>query len=159
MTTNIHGKTKKQPDLFDTGYAEMHCDGASSGNPGNSGIGVVINISEKDAGFLGTKESHRISEYIGLATNNVAEYSALLRGLETARSLGIRKINIFLDSELLVKQINGIYKVKHSNLIPLWTKAKSILKDFDHYIVKHVPRELNKEADSLAARAAKIGRE
>ncbi|RJQ54641.1 MAG: reverse transcriptase-like protein [Nitrospiraceae bacterium] len=127
--------------------AEMYCDGASSGNPGPSGIGVVINpAGDKD-------RSRRISEYIGTATNNVAEYSALLKGLETARSLGIQEIRIFMDSELLVRQINGIYRVRNMNLMPLWVRAMNILKGFAHYTVRHVPREMNKEADSLARRA------
>ena len=149
------GKIQKkeiQPGLFDTGYAEMHCDGAASGNPGPSGIGVVINIVGEDAG-PGKDRSHRISEYIGIATNNVAEYSALLKGLETARALGIQNIRIFMDSELLARQINGIYRVKNENLIPLWRRAMDILKEFSDYAVTHVPREMNKEADSLARHA------
>lgn len=155
-----------QPDLFDTGYsssdkkaqkiyAVMHCDGASSGNPGSSGIGVVIDIADKDIQCEGDKETFRISEYIGIATNNVAEYSALLKGLKKARSLGVTNIKIFLDSELLVRQINGIYKVKNENLIPLWVQATNILKDFDDYKVAHVRREMNKEADSLARQGVK----
>lgn len=148
-----HHLEKHQPDLFDNEYAEMHCDGASSGNPGPSGIGVFINIAGKDAGHHGKDHCYRISEYIGNATNNVAEYHALLKGLEAVRSLGIDNIKIFLDSELLVRQINGIYRVKNKNLIPLWVKVMKILKEFSHYIVSHVPREMNKEADSLARRA------
>ena len=144
-----------QQNLFAVGNAEMYCDGASSGNPGDSGIGVVINVSHKDAGQSGKEESHCISEYIGTATNNVAEYSALLRGLEEAKSLGIRHIDIYMDYELIVKQIKGIYRVKNENLLPLWIKAKSLLKEFAHYSVTHVPREMNKEADSLATRAVK----
>lgn len=142
-----------QPNLFDTGYAEMYCDGASSGNPGPSGIGIVINIMSNDSGQLGKDKKYSISEYIGTATNNVAEYSALLKGLEAARSLGIRNIKIFMDSELLVRQINGIYRVKNEKLIPLWIRAMKALKEFSHYIVTHVPREMNKEADSLARRS------
>lgn len=140
-----------------TGYAVMYCDGASSGNPGHSGIGVVITLTGEDAGILGTNKQHDISEYIGEATNNVAEYSALIKGLETARELGIRKIKVYLDSELLVRQMNGIYKVKNKNLISLWKKAKDILKDFDICKISHVRRELNKEADALA-RKASLGR-
>jgi ribonuclease HI len=149
MTNNIQ-ENEIQQHLFDAGYAEMYSDGASSGNPGPSGIGVVINLT---GGYSGHK-CHRISEYIGIATNNVAEYSALLKGLETARSLGIQHINIYMDSELLVRQIKGIYRVKNANLIPLWKNAMDILKDFSDYSVTHVPREMNKEADYLARRAA-----
>ena len=155
-----------QADLFDSEYssidkkiqktyAVMYCDGASSGNPGNSGIGVVIDLSGNDADPGAEKEIYRISEFIGIATNNVAEYSALLKGLQKARSLGVNNIEIFLDSELLVRQINGIYKVKNKNLIPLWVKAMNLLRDFDEYKVVHVRREMNKEADSLATQAVK----
>lgn len=131
----------------------MHCDGASSGNPGPSGTGVVIKLVGQNPGYHGKDMIHRISEYIGTATNNVAEYSALLIGLETARSLGIQDIRIFMDSELLVRQLNGIYRVKNKNLIALWIKAMNLLKEFSHYTVVHIPREMNKEADSLARRA------
>ncbi|MBI5741379.1 MAG: ribonuclease HI family protein [Nitrospirae bacterium] len=148
-----------QPDLFDAVYAEMYCDGASSGNPGPSGIGVVINIASRDKRLTGKDGSHRISEYIGIATNNVAEYSALLKGLETAMSLGIKNIKIFMDSELMARQINGIYRVKNEKLIPLWTRAMKILREFSHYDVSHIPREMNMEADSLARRAVSAGRE
>jgi ribonuclease HI len=151
MKKNLHGK--QQQNLFDTGYAEMYCDGASSGNPGPSGIGVVINFPGEGSVVPGKETSHRISEYIGIATNNVAEYSAFLKGLETARSLGIQDIRIFMDSELLARQINGVYRVKNKNLIPLWIDAINMLKEFSHYSVEHIPREMNKEADSLARRA------
>ncbi len=154
-----------QQDLFETpsesrlqtGYAVMYCDGASSGNPGHSGIGVVITLTDEDAGILGTDKQHDISEYIGEATNNVAEYSALIVGLQTARELGIKKIKVYLDSELLVRQMSGVYKVKNKNLISLWKKAKDIYKDFDSCKISHVRRELNKDADALA-RKASLGR-
>jgi ribonuclease HI len=152
MTTDFNDEF--QQNLFDAGYAEMFCDGASSGNPGPSGIGVVINLNDEEFRRLGNNRSYRISEYIGVATNNVAEYSALLTGLEKLKSLGIKKTRVFVDSELLARQINGIYRVKHANLIPLWTKTMNILKSFSHYTVTHIPREMNKEADSLARRAA-----
>ncbi|MEN8262470.1 MAG: ribonuclease HI family protein [Nitrospirota bacterium] len=144
-------------NMQQTGYAVMYCDGASSGNPGHSGIGVSITLTDEDAGILGTDKQHDISEYIGEATNNVAEYSALIKGLETARELGIRKIKVYLDSELLVRQMSGVYKVKNKNLISLWKKAKDILKDFDSCNISHVRRELNKDADALA-RKASLGR-
>jgi len=150
----IDPRDELQQKLFDTGDAEMFCDGASSGNPGPSGIGVVINLNDEEAVRLGKNRTYRISEYIGEATNNVAEYTALLRGLEKLEILGIKKIRIFVDSELLAKQINGIYRVKHTNLIPLWTMTMNILKGFSDYSLTHIPREMNKEADSLARRAA-----
>jgi len=149
--------------------AKIYCDGASSGNPGPSGIGIII-VSQKlqvtsnesevtpDLELRVSNlqpETYRISQYIGMATNNIAEYSALIRGLEKAISLGLRRIEIFLDSELLVRQIKGVYKVKSNNLNALWERAQNLLKKFDNYRVIHIPRELNKDADSLAKKAIK----
>ncbi len=134
----------------------MYCDGACSGNPGRAGIGVVINPAGGKTGHAGKSRECRISEYIGIATNNIAEYSALIKGLEAARSMGIRKIKIFLDSELLVKQINGVYRVRNERLIPLFNRAKGILKEFESCKITHIRREKNKEADLLARQA--VGR-
>ncbi len=162
MKGKINNKgTISQPSLFEientrsgsktqSRCSVMYCDGASSGNPGKSGIGVVISLADKDTQYADGREKYTISEYIGIATNNIAEYTALLKGLEKAASLGIRKIKIFLDSELLVRQINGIYKVKNKKLMSLWLQVNNILKEFDYYKISHVRRELNSEADSLA---------
>ncbi len=139
---------KKEDNGF-ISEAKIYCDGASSGNPGHAGIGVVIQVR----GHL--HKDYKISEYIGIATNNVAEYSALIRGLEEARSLGLKKIEIFLDSELLVRQIKGVYRISSANLKPLWQKSKNMLREFDNYRMTHVPRELNKEADLLAKKSIK----
>ena len=149
--------------------ARIYCDGASSGNPGHAGIGVVIIrqklqvASHKSQVASDLKpetcnlkpETYRISEYIGITTNNVAEYSALIRGLEEAMSLGLKKVEIFLDSELLVKQIKGEYRIRNMNLKPLWQKTKNILGQFKEYRLFHVPRELNRDADRLARKAIK----
>ena len=170
MTEKKQNKAASQPGLFDIGttplktsgpkgYSTMFCDGACSGNPGDSGIGVAINLSDEDVVALNKDKSYSISEYIGTATNNIAEYSALIRGLEKAGSLGIKRIKVFLDSELVVKQLKGIYKVKHKNLIPLWQQAKDLLKNFDSCKVAHVPRDMNTEADSLARKGVKKGRQ
>ncbi len=144
----LFDNTDKASDKTLKGPAVMYCDGACSGNPGKSGIGVVISLAEED-------ETYRISEYIGIATNNIAEYSAFIKGLEKAAHIGIRKIEVYLDSELLVRQINGIYKVRNNNLIPLFNQAKKLLKNFDSYSITHVRREFNREADSLATRAVR----
>lgn len=167
---NCRKQNDAQADLFETANspsrvkpgktcAVMHCDGACSGNPGRSGIGVVINIVDDDTQYGECSDTHTLSEYIGIATNNIAEYTALIRGVEKARSLGVDRIKIFLDSELLERQINGIYKVKNENLMPLWMQAMKLLKEFEEYSVVHVRREKNKEADSLARQAVKNIRE
>ena len=167
MPGNSHKQENKyQQDLFEAvdvsdnsrdqkHYAVMNCDGASSGNPGEAGIGVVIQLSDEDARRMNLKKTYTISASIGIATNNVAEYSALIKGLEKAKSLGLKKIKIFLDSELLVRQLLGIYKVKNKNLIPLWIKAKNILTCFDKYTIDHVRRGKNAEADELARQGVK----
>lgn len=124
----------------------LYTDGASSGNPGASGIGAVIKTEGKRI---------EISEYIGRATNNAAEYTALLRGLEKAKDLGLNRLDIHLDSELLVKQIKGEYAVKSESLKVLYNKVISLLKTFRSYSIKHVPREENADADRLAKKAIK----
>lgn len=154
------GDRSLQPELFqidasarrnDQGRtAVMHCDGASSGNPGDSGIGVVIYPAEDDFRIREEDEPVRISEYIGIATNNIAEYTALIRGMRKALQTGVTRIRILLDSELLVRQITGIYKVRNSKLLPLWNEAMQLLKQFDEWSINHIPREANGEADSLA---------
>jgi ribonuclease HI len=140
----MQNKPSTEAEVID---AEVYCDGASSGNPGHAGIGVVIRLANR------THREYRFSEYIGVATNNVAEYSALLTGLKEAKSLGLKRIGVFLDSELLVKQLNGDYKVKNIKLRQLWTEARDILKHFEHYTFRHIRRELNKEADLLAKKS------
>lgn len=144
---------EKQPHDRQTasssGYseAEIYCDGACSGNPGRSGIGVVIL-------FHGKKEKElRISEYIGEATNNIAEYTSLLKGLTEADSSGVKKVRVFMDSELVVKQIKGEYKVRNENLKHLWVKAMKLINKLEEFKISHVRRELNGEADSLARSA------
>ena len=129
--------------------AKIYCDGASCGNPGHAGMGVIIQIRG------GSPKGYKISEYIGITTNNVAEYSALIRGLVEAQSLGLKKIEVFLDSELLVKQITGVYKIRSPHLRPLWEKSKHILEQFDNYRISHVQREFNREADVLAKNSIK----
>jgi ribonuclease HI len=124
--------------------AVIHTDGASSGNPGPSGIGVVIEIG---------KEHYEFSSYIGNTTNNVAEYSALIRGLEEARELGATEVDAFMDSELICKQLNGEYKVKHPGLLPLYQRATQLVASFNRVAFSHVPRNENKRADALSKKA------
>ncbi|MBA4348418.1 MAG: ribonuclease H [Thermodesulfovibrio sp.] len=124
--------------------ALLFCDGASSGNPGDSGIGVVLLIDEKRFKF---------SEYIGKATNNIAEYKALIKGLREAKRHGAATVAIYADSELMVKHISGEYRVKSANLINLYEQAVSLLKEFKVFTIIHIPREKNAEADELAKSA------
>lgn len=121
-------------------------DGACSGNPGDASIGVVI----KDKRHI---YQETISQYIGLATNNVAEYRALLMALKRAKELGGEKFFVKSDSELLVKQIKGVYKVKNDALKELNYQAQSFIKNFTFFSIEHVAREYNKEADKLAKQA------
>ena len=124
----------------------LHTDGCCRGNPGPAGIGVVIKDPHK-------KILKELSEYIGEATNNIAEYSALIRGLEAAGDLGAEDVKVFMDSELVVKQLSGEYRVKDYKMKELFRQALEVLKDFKSFEIKHIDRSKNKEADSLANRA------
>jgi ribonuclease HI len=126
-------------------WTRVHVDGGSRGNPGPAGVGVVI--IRPDGRVM-----ERIHRYIGEATNNVAEYHALLLALERAQSLGCTDLEVYSDSELLVRQIQGRYQVKNAGLRPLFTKAKERIAGFRHFRIQHVPREQNMEADALANR-------
>lgn len=118
-------------------------DGAARGNPGHAGCGAVI----LDGNGTVVKE---LSRYLGHATNNVAEYEALLMGLEALFQLGKRRIRVQSDSQLLVRQLNGEYRVKDEKLKVLFQRAVTLLRQFEVYRILHVPREMNKLADRLA---------
>lgn len=120
----------------------VYVDGAARGNPGPAGIGVLIK--------KGKETLLESSDYIGKATNNVAEYLALIRGLEEALILGATETEFYSDSELLVKQINQEYKVKNEGLAPLHHHAKSLISKFKKFSIAHTEREENKRADKLA---------
>ncbi len=124
--------------------AVIHTDGASKGNPGEAGIGIVITINGK---------TYEISKYIGRTTNNVAEYKALTIALKETRELKADIVEIYMDSELIVKQIMGIYKVKTEHLYPLYSEVRNLLSEFRDYTIQHIPRKENKRADSLANKA------
>jgi len=121
-------------------------DGASRGNPGPSAIGIVI----KDAKGKVLKE---IGEYIGEFTNNVAEYRALLRALEEANTMGAGSVEVRSDSDLLVSQLQGSYKVKSPDLGPLYLDAIRLLRGFSRYTVTKIPRGENAAADAMANRS------
>ncbi|MHB8170910.1 MAG: reverse transcriptase-like protein [Thermincolia bacterium] len=122
---------------------KVFTDGASRGNPGEAGIGVAI--YGQDSEIL-----VEIGEYIGVATNNVAEYTAMIRGLQAAKKLGGGKVEIYADSELMIKQMKGLYKVKNEGLQPLYRQAQALCQELDGCTFTHVPREKNKRADALA---------
>jgi len=117
-------------------------DGGARGNPGPAAVAAVA--TEPDGSVLGER-----SAYIGEATNNVAEYRAVLLGLELARSLGARSIEVVNDSELVARQIGGQYKVKHAGLRPLFLETMKALREFDRWSVRNVRREENERADEL----------
>jgi len=123
----------------------IHTDGGSRGNPGKAGIGVVI---EKDDG-----NKEQIYKYIGMTTNNIAEYTALKEALMRAEDLGEKHVSVIMDSELVVKQIKGEYRVKNEGLKPLYKDIKNIIREFDYFEIRHVMRKDNKEADKLANKA------
>jgi ribonuclease HI len=128
------------------GFWHLHCDGASRGNPGPAGAGMVLHDPQ---GRLQVRKGR----YLGKTTNNVAEYQALLLGLAEARKLAVKKLRVLADSELMVKQLNGRYRVKSPHLLPLWRQALQILEQFEAYAVIHVPREKNRLADEVANQA------
>ena len=128
----------------------IHIDGASRGNPGPSAAGVVICDSQE-------RPIERLGRLIGPGTNNVAEYRALLLALERAGEMGAKRIALRADSQLLVRQVNGDYKVKSPRLAPLAQEAKRRLADFDHWEIAHVSRDENAAADELANRALDSG--
>ena len=121
----------------------LYADGASRGNPGPASIGAVLYDPNGDTVI-------EVSEVIGEATNNVAEYRALIAGLEAALGLGVTRIQVRLDSLLLVRQIRGEYRVKAVGLQPLYRRVRSQVSRFDGFWIEHVRRERNTVADGLA---------
>lgn len=136
-------KPKIQNSKSEADNVIIHTDGCSKGNPGEAGIGIVFSDGAGDA-------FRKIYKYIGETTNNVAEYTALITALEEARKQGLKKIVILSDSELMVKQVNGQYKVKDVNLKKLNERVKELWKHFDNASIRHIPREQNVEADALS---------
>lgn len=124
----------------------MNVDGGARGNPGPAAVAAVA--ATVDGDVLGER-----SEYIGEATNNIAEYRALLLGLELAHELGAGEVELINDSELVSRQIGGEYKVKHAGLKPLFLEAMRTLRGFDAWSVRSVRREHNERADALVNQA------
>ncbi len=121
---------------------EIYCDGGSRGNPGPAAYGAII---EDESG----RRIATLSHFLGKSTNNVAEYSGLLAAVKRASEMGIKKVKIRMDSELIVRQLTGRYRVKNANLKPLYADCMNYLRSFDKWVVEHIPREENTEADQL----------
>jgi len=126
---------------------EIYIDGASKGNPGPSGIGVVI--------CQDGQTIKNIASYIGNATNNIAEYTALIYGLREGLLLKAENITVRTDSQLLYRQLKKIYKIKNPNILGLYHQATHLISAFEEFSVSHIPREKNKGADKLANQAVK----
>jgi len=124
----------------------LHIDGASRGNPGEAGFGIHVTTPEG-------AELAQLYGYLGPASNNVAEYQALLHGLRYALARGARRVHVFSDSELVVRQMSGAYRVKHPAMVPLHREAQALRSRFEEFRLAHVRREQNKDADRLANRA------
>ena len=124
----------------------VHVDGGARGNPGPAAAGAVVSTPAGDV-------IADASETIGVATNNVAEYRGLLLGLRTAREMGASEVEVVNDSELVAKQVNGTYKVKHTDMKPLHAAALRALRDFERWSIRSVPRAQNADADALVNQA------
>jgi len=127
----------------------VYTDGACLGNPGPMGIGVVVYRNEERV--------DEIDEYIGPGTNNIAEYTAVIRALEAAESMGEKEILVRSDSQLLVKQLKGEYKVRDAKLMKLKRRVDELCVEMKVRF-EHIPREKNKEADKLSKEAAELGK-
>jgi ribonuclease HI len=128
-----------------------HIDGGARGNPGPAGYGVVV---EDQAG----RRVAGLSQYLGHRTNNYAEYSGLLAALEYALAQGPKALKVISDSELMVRQIKGVYKVRNAALLELYQKAQQLIRQLEWFEIGHVLRESNREADRLANEAMDRGR-
>jgi len=124
----------------------VHVDGGARGNPGPAAAGAVVSTPGGDV-------LDEAAETIGVATNNVAEYRGLLLGLARARALGAAEVEVVNDSELVAKQVNGLYKVKHRDMKPLHAAAIEALQGFDRWSMRSVPRAQNAHADALVNQA------
>jgi ribonuclease HI len=129
---------------------DVYIDGASSGNPGDAGVGIIFTQGEETL--------KNISRYIGQQTNNVAEYTALVLALQEALAMKTGTVRVFSDSELLCRQIKGEYKVRSDNIRALFSQAVRLIQEFDRFSVHHIPREQNRGADKLAKLAVKTER-
>lgn len=151
MTGNLFEKEPNTGAPTADAWFTAHCDGGSRGNPGPAGYGAVIEDAQGQI-------VARLSEYLGRQTNNYAEYKGLLAVLAWALSNGVRRLRVVSDSELMVRQMKGIYKVKNPGLRPLWEEAQRQSRQLDAFDMRHTLRGGNKEADKLANAAMDRGK-
>jgi ribonuclease HI len=124
----------------------VYSDGAARGNPGLAGAGAVL---VEPSGRV----VERLGKFLGVQTNNYAEYMGLLLGLKRAKDLGVQEVEVFADSELMIRQLNGTYQVKSPSLRPLYEEVLELLNQFGRFKLVHVPREMNAMADEMSNRA------
>ncbi len=142
--------SRESPQTKEVSFVTANVDGGARGNPGPAGYGVYI----RDASGAPIKQ---ISEYIGHKTNNFAEYSALLAALQFAVDNGHKAFKVISDSELMVRQMTGRYRVSSPDLKPLYEKARALVRQLDRFSIEHVLRAQNKHADLLANEAMDRG--
>jgi ribonuclease HI len=150
MTGNLFDNEADRDEVTLGGWFTAHCDGGSRGNPGPAGYGAVIEDPEGEV-------VAQLSEYLGRQTNNYAEYKGLLAVLEWALKHGARRLLVVSDSELMVRQMKGVYKVKNAGLRPLWEEAQNRAARLEDFEIRHTLRGGNKEADRLANEAMNKG--
>ncbi|MFW5839658.1 MAG: ribonuclease HI family protein [Planctomycetota bacterium] len=130
-------------------HLRIYTDGGAKGNPGPAGAGIFIEDAASGEAI------HEAGVYLGRTTNNVAEYQGMLYGLKMAQTLNASRVELISDSELMVRQMTGQYRVKNAGLKPLYEEAKSIASGFADFQIRHVRREHNKDADRLVNQAIK----
>jgi ribonuclease HI len=140
------GDTPPAPRPRGLDRAILHADGASRGNPGPSAIAAIIHLPSG-------QELASVAKRIGRATNNVAEYRAVIEGMKLARDIGVRELTVFVDSELVMKQLTGAYRIRSKDLEPLAHEVAAEVRHFAKCAFKHVKREENREADRMANEA------
>ena len=142
-----------EPRSSATGFV-VRTDGAARGNPGPASLGAALyDLRRPDARDPSARPDAWISEYLGVQTNNVAEYTGVVRALDLARELGAEEVHLLLDSKLIVEQLAGRWRVKDPKLIPLWTAARQRLAECARWTANHVPRAQNSVADAFANQA------
>jgi ribonuclease HI len=147
----LFSSSESSPSASGASTVTVNIDGGARGNPGPAGYGAVF----KDASG---KKIGELSRYLGVCTNNYAEYSGLIAALEHAIAQCYKALKVFSDSELLVRQITGVYKVKSPELRELYDRARALIRKLESFRIEHVRREFNHEADRLANRAMDEGR-